>query len=176
MKTALKILLGLAAALVLVVLVGYAMPETAHVERSVVIDAPREAVFPLVNELPNWTRWDPWHEMEPTVVREYTDATSGAGAAYTWRGEKTGAGKLTVTEVVPNERIETDLYFEGQGEAECSYRFSALGDGRTEVTWAFDTSADGSPVGRWFNVFMDRMLGPDFERGLGNLKRVAEAG
>jgi hypothetical protein len=33
----------------------------------------------------------------------------------------------------------------------------------------------GNPVNRWFGLFMDRLVGPDFEAGLGNLKRVAEA-
>jgi hypothetical protein len=32
-----------------------------------------------------------------------------------------------------------------------------------------------SPMYRWFGVFMDRLVGPDFEGGLANLKRLSEA-
>ena len=32
-----------------------------------------------------------------------------------------------------------------------------------------------SPINRWFGLFMDRLVGPDFEAGLANLKRISEA-
>jgi hypothetical protein len=32
-----------------------------------------------------------------------------------------------------------------------------------------------SPVYRWLGLFMDRLVGPDFEAGLANLKRLAES-
>jgi len=34
----------------------------------------------------------------------------------------------------------------------------------------------GSPVNRYFGLLMDRMVGPDFEGGLTNLKALAEKG
>ena len=33
-----------------------------------------------------------------------------------------------------------------------------------------------NPVYRWMALFMDRMVGPDFEAGLANLKALAEKG
>jgi hypothetical protein len=32
----------------------------------------------------------------------------------------------------------------------------------------------GNPVNRYFGVMMDRLVGPDFEAGLANLKALAE--
>jgi hypothetical protein len=32
-----------------------------------------------------------------------------------------------------------------------------------------------NPLYRWFGVFMDKLVGPDFESGLSNLKRLGEA-
>jgi len=32
-----------------------------------------------------------------------------------------------------------------------------------------------SPLNRWFGLFMDKLVGPDFEAGLANLKRLSEA-
>jgi hypothetical protein len=33
-----------------------------------------------------------------------------------------------------------------------------------------------NPIGRWFALLMDKMLGPDFEGSLNNLKELAEKG
>jgi len=32
-----------------------------------------------------------------------------------------------------------------------------------------------SPVNRWFGLFMDKLVGPDFDAGLANLKRLSES-
>jgi hypothetical protein len=32
-----------------------------------------------------------------------------------------------------------------------------------------------NPLNRWFGLMMDRLVGPDFEAGLANLKRLAES-
>jgi hypothetical protein len=38
-----------------------------------------------------------------------------------------------------------------------------------------DVGLGGSPVSRWFGVFMDRMIGPDYERGLAQLRTFVES-
>ena len=48
-----------------------------------------------------------------------------------------------------------------------------FGDG-THVTWSFDSDMGAGPIGRYFGLLMDRMVGPDFEGGLANLKALAE--
>jgi hypothetical protein len=44
------------------------------------------------------------------------------------------------------------------------------------VNWSNEGDMGASPVNRWFGLFMDRLVGPDFEAGLVNLKRLAEQG
>jgi hypothetical protein len=31
-----------------------------------------------------------------------------------------------------------------------------------------------NPLNRWFGLFMDKMVGPDFDEGLANLRRISE--
>ena len=47
-------------------------------------------------------------------------------------------------------------------------------DGGIRVVWADAGDLGMNPVNRWFGLFLDKMIGPDFERGLVNLKRLAE--
>ena len=174
MKILLRILLGLVVLFGLLFVIGLFLPDHSHVERSIVIDAPQTRVYELVNQLPEWHKWSAWHAMEPTAEYAYSDPPSGTNSWYTWKGEKIGEGKMTIVKAEPFERIDAEMEFVGQGEAEADFVFESTPDGQTKVTWMFDSDHAGS-LDRWFGVMMDRMLGPDYEKGLAKLKTVAES-
>jgi hypothetical protein len=44
----------------------------------------------------------------------------------------------------------------------------------TRVTWTNEGDVGSSPINRYFAQAMDRLVGPDFEAGLKNLKAIAE--
>jgi hypothetical protein len=44
-----------------------------------------------------------------------------------------------------------------------------------KVTWHNGGHLGYNPVNRYFGLLMDKMMGPDFEKGLSNLKLIAEA-
>jgi hypothetical protein len=48
--------------------------------------------------------------------------------------------------------------------------------GGTDVTWIHGGDTGSNPLKHYLAVSMDRMVGPDFEQGLANLKAVAEKG
>lgn len=172
-RTLKAILLGLGGLVALFFLVGLFLPKHTHIERSVLIDAPVAEVYPLVNDLPSWERWSPWHAMEPTAEWTFSSPASGTGAWYTWRGEEIGAGKMTIDEAVANRRIDASMEFEGMGGAEADFTFESPTPAQTKVTWAFDSDHD-SIFSRYFGILTDRMLGPSYEEGLAKLKAVAE--
>lgn len=76
--------------------------------------------------------------------------------------------------VEPNERVGYILTIKDMTPATGDLKFAPEGAG-TKVTWDMNGNAGMSPVFRWFGLFMDRMIGPDFEAGLNNLKKLAEA-
>jgi hypothetical protein len=43
------------------------------------------------------------------------------------------------------------------------------------VSWTNEGDMGSNPLNRWFGLMMDRLVGPDFEGGLANLKRLAES-
>ena len=47
-------------------------------------------------------------------------------------------------------------------------------DKAVRVTWITEGDVGSNPLMRYFALVMDRMLGPDFEGGLKNLKELAE--
>jgi hypothetical protein len=44
------------------------------------------------------------------------------------------------------------------------------------VSWTNEGEMGANPINRWFGLLMDRMVGKDFDAGLVNLKKLAEAG
>ena len=58
--------------------------------------------------------------------------------------------------------------------AVCALR-GLVGEGvGTQVTWSMHGNMGSNPLFRWLALFGDRMVGPDFEAGLANLKALAE--
>src|SRR5262245_65944108 len=107
-----KIGFALVALLAVFALVVASQPATFHIERSTTVAAPPEVVFALVNDLHEWPRWSPYEKLDPGMKREYAGAATGQGASYRWDGnDDVGAGRVTITESVPGERIGIRLEF-----------------------------------------------------------------
>lgn len=176
MKFLKKIVIALALIIGIVLIVGFFLPSKIHVERSLQMNAPAEVVFEQVNTLKNWEKWSPWHRIDPNMKLTYEGPESGNGASYSWQSEhkNVGDGKLTIVKSVPYDSIFVDMDFLENGKATGSYVFTKQ-DGGILVTWGMDSDMGMNPIGRIFGLFMDKMIGKDFEQGLQNLKQVSES-
>jgi Polyketide cyclase / dehydrase and lipid transport len=152
-------------------------PPRFHVERTATIAAPAEVIFPHLNDFHAWTAWSPWEKLDPNMVRTYGGAESGAGATYHWVGnDKVGEGNMTITESDPSRDLEIRLEFLKPWKATNTAKFVlAPAAGGTQVTWSIDGNHDFAGKAMSLMMDMDKMLGGDFEKGLAELKTVAEA-
>jgi hypothetical protein len=144
--------------------------------RQTEIAAPAATIFPHVNDLQKWEGWSPWAKLDPNAKVTFFGPQSGAGASFKWDGnDKVGAGTMTITESKPNTRIatRTDFTRPFEGSSDTDFVFSEAG-GRTNVIWSMFGRQNF--VGKAICLFMpmETMLGPDVERGLAQLKQVAE--
>jgi Polyketide cyclase / dehydrase and lipid transport len=163
--------------IVLMVAIGFFMPGTTHVERSIDINAPAVKVFDNVNDLKKWNTWSPWSQLDPNAKWTYSEPnTSGQGAWYTWVSDNknVGKGKMTIIESKQNEGVKYNLEFEGMGSSIAGFKLTPKDSLNTQVTWTMDSDNGLNPISRWFGVFMDKMLGSDFEKGLASLKKISE--
>ncbi len=74
------------------------------VRRRIRIEAPPEAIFPLIQDFRRWTAWSPYEELDPNLKRTYSGAPFGVGAIYDWTGNKVGAGRMQITEAAVRRR------------------------------------------------------------------------
>jgi len=172
-----KILIGVAVIIIVLVIIVAARPSEYGVTRSVVIAAPPEAVFPHVNELKKWAVWNPWEKIDPAMKLTYDGPASGVGASYSWVGNsKVGEGRMAITESRPSERVRLKLEFfkPMAGVSTAEFTFKPEGS-QTSVTWSM--TGKNNFIAKAFCMFvsMDKMIGGQFEKGLADLKSVAEA-
>ncbi len=172
----LKKLLGtlVAGALVLVA-VALLLPGRVHVDRSAAIEAPSDRVFALINDPRAFNRWSPWARMDPQTHYTFAGPESGVGARMTWARDNpnVGSGSLEIVASEVGRRVVMKLDFGPHGTATASYDLQTLGGG-TRVTWAFDTEFGDDLAARFLGLVLPRWIGEDYEKGLANLKALAE--
>jgi uncharacterized protein YndB with AHSA1/START domain len=177
MLPTLAIIGGVLVALVLILVVLAARkPDAFRVQRATTIQAPPEKVFPLVNDFRAWESWSPWDKIDPNLKRTYAGPASGTGTVYEWRGnKKVGQGRMEIKEAVAPNRVAIQLDFLKPFEAHHRAEFTMTPrGGGTTVTW--DMHGRQPFLLKVMTLFMsmDKMVGKDFEKGLANLKALAE--
>ena len=166
-----------AAVLVACVLIYAATRQgTFRVARSVSIMAAPEKVFPLINDLHGFNRWNPFYGLDPAAKFTYRGPDSGKGAAHEWDGNnKAGKGRIEITESSPPSKILMKLDILKPMECHNRVAFTLVPVGNaTEVTWVM--SGENSFIGKVMSLCfnMDKMVGGEFEKGLAALKAIAE--
>jgi hypothetical protein len=176
-KSLLKaILLTLTALVAAVVVVVASQPSTFRISRAKAISAPPEKVFALVNDFHNWT-WNPWSKIDPAMKQTYEGDAAGVGAAYTWSGNnEVGEGRMTIIESQPGELVRVRLEFLKPLAATHIALFTFHpAEGDTTVTWTM--TGENSFLAKAIHLVMnmDQMIGGQFEKGLTDMKALAEA-
>ncbi len=142
------------------------------------IKAPAEAIYAHVVDLHRWPSWSPWDDLDPNLQRTYSGPESGTGATYVWSGNrKAGEGRMEITEAIEPSRVAIALEFlkPFKSSSTTTFDLTLKGDA-TEVVWTM--SGPKTLMTKIMGVFksMDKMIGPDFERGLNRLATVTERG
>jgi hypothetical protein len=154
-----------------------ASSSTYVVERQRRVAAPPEAVVERLVDFRRWQAWSPWEDVDPDLQRRYSGPESGVGATYEWEGNrKAGKGRMEVVDVSPDGTVSIDLQFLKPFKSRTAAVFVVRPDGDGSlVTWTM--TGPKTFVTKVMGIFkpMDKMIGPDFERGLDRLAADAES-
>jgi len=173
---ALKILAAIAVIVVVVLAIAAMKSNTIRIERSILIQAPPEKVFGLIDDFQNWPQWAPQDREDPSMKRTFSGAPSGVGAVSDWSGSgNTGKGRMEITGAEAARQVTVKVDFARPFVAHNVNTFTLAPKGSgTRVTWAMEgTNVYMMKLMSLF-VNMDRMMGEHFESGLANLKIAAE--
>ena len=171
-----KIGLGVLVVIAVLVVVIATRPAAFSIERNATIAASPEVVFSFLDDFHQWSKWSPWDKRDPNMRRTYEGAPSGVGAMYSWEGNsQVGEGRMTLTESQPNERVRIKLDFikpfTATNEVDLTIKPAA---GAVVVAWVM--RGNNNFMAKAFSMVMDmdKMVGKDFEAGLGQLKQASE--
>ena len=151
-------------------------PDTFAVQRSTIVQAGTDKLFPLINDLHQFNTWNPYAKKDPAMQTSYRGPASGPGAAFDFSGNKdAGRGSVEVTGGQAPTRVDMVLHmiepFEGRNQI--SFTLAPQGEA-TQVTWAMHGPSPYISMLIGIFIDMDHMIGRDFEAGLAQLKAVAE--
>lgn len=171
------ILLGLLGLIVIFVIVVATRPANFRVSRSATIGAPPAIIYDHVSNLHKMQEWSPFAKIDPAAKMTYSGPESGKDASFSWAGNaQAGEGSMTCTEARPGEELDYRLDFlkPFKGTNQVVFTFVPNGD-QTAVTWTMTGTYNF--VTKAVSLFMDcdKMCGPMFEKGLADLKGLAEA-
>lgn len=168
-------------AVLIAALLAYAAtkPGTFAIRRSVLIAAPPEKIFPMIDDLHAQSAWSPF-DKDPNMKRTHSGAPRGKGAVYAWDGNRqVGAGRITITNSVAPSKITLllDMFRPFKAQNTVEFTLDRKGNGTsvtTNVTWAMQGRQPY--MGKVMSIFMDcdKMVSSQFEEGLSKLKALVE--
>lgn len=160
---------------IIVTLVVILLPSHAHIERSIVIQAKPEQIYPSLIDFKKFQSWSPWARLDPNTQYEYKGPETGVGAQMLWSSthDQVGTGTQTIIGVEENKRVKSEMEFGGFDKKSYADLILEPEGENTKVTWTYDGDMEG--VYKIFGALMDNMLGPQYEEGLNNLKQVIES-
>ena len=147
-----------------------------HYERSGVIQAPPEVIFPYLSDFHKGQEWSPYVQMDPKMKVTFTGDGAKVGSSFDWEGNKSGSGRPEFTKITPPELVELKLtmFKPFKAENQVRYRLSPE-EGGTRFSWSM--SGEAGFLGKLMEVFMDceKMAAKPFTDGINNLKRIIES-
>jgi len=148
------ILYGLGFIIAAVIIAVIVAPKEEIVERSITIDKPVAEVYEYFALLQNMEAWSPWAKKDPKATHKYEGAGNTVGSVHYWNSthEEVGVGEQEIVSLVPNQEIYSELRFIEPFE-------STYGAVESVIMLLMD---------------MDKMIGGDFEQGLGDAKAILE--
>ncbi len=163
---------ALGAVTLLLLGVSLLLPNRWHVEQALDVSAPPSAIFPLLNDLRQWSRWESTQPDDRSVRYEF-EGPVGAGQLRRYHGQHSGAG---MTRIVRSEP-ERGVWLQSAVDSDAPNAQSAItlqhAHGVTRVTWE-DQGELPRLTGPFLRDGVERRLERHIQRALKQLKTLAE--
>ena len=148
------------------------------VEREVIINKPKQEVFNYVKYLRNQNKFSVWAKIDPAMKTEFRgeDATVGFVSAWDSENPKAGKGEQKITKIDDGSRIDYEIHFIKPFEStDFAYMsFESSSESATKVKWEFHGKMKYPMNLMLLFTDMEKMLAPDLQNGLNNLKTLLE--
>ena len=174
MKTIRVIVGGLVSLTLLLLLIGYFLPNEYDFSRVHHLEGACEEAFEYVNDIENLSEFSPWMQRDPTIRFDHSSPSTGVGARVRWTSQASANGSFTITESEPPSRIVGELDFFELGKSEGYLSLEQQNTG-CELRLGFrGTVAAPRPIASWFSTLLPFFVGHELERALEGLETILE--
>jgi effector-binding domain-containing protein len=170
LKWILLIVIGLIG---LILVIALFLPKTLRIVSETEIIMPVEKVYYSLVTFTDRKSWDPWVSKDTTSRVTVTPVEGHVGTKYSWTSKNSGSGEMVIDSVVKNKYISLTLSFTGMSQKAQVWHDFIPGKGTAKVSWGFSQDAS-YPMGRIIMALIKGKLQADYDRGLGNLKKLLE--
>ncbi len=148
-----------------------------HYERSAVINAPAQKIYPLVSNFRLSHQWHPSAIKDPNLVTRFFGPDAEVGSVMEYDGiADAGSGRLEITKLSPNESVEIKSMQIKPIAILSDYQYKLTPEGNgTRFTWTM--SGDGGYLEKLASFFGngEKTVARDLELGIQKLKSLSEA-
>jgi len=148
-------------------------PKEMNFSHSIEIAQTPDVPFNEVADYSNWSHWSAWSARDPKMTSIYSGNPMEVGYKWEWKSESEGNGSQEIKEVLLNNKVVSELRFEGfDTPNKSSFTFEPSASG-TKVTWAVEMG-NVSFFFRGMMFLFEGTMKEDFKTGLARLKESCE--
>jgi hypothetical protein len=178
MKILKRILIVIVIIIAIPLLIALFVKSEYAVERETIIKKPKQQVFDYVKMIKNQNNYSVWNMKDPNSKMNYTGTDGTVGFISPWESDmrEVGKGEQEIKQITAGARVDMELRFKKPMEmTDNAYMITeAIDSTQTKVKWGFfgKTKYPLNIMGLFMD--MDKLLGPDLQKGLDNLKGILE--
>ncbi|MCU0416361.1 MAG: SRPBCC family protein [Cytophagaceae bacterium] len=170
-----KGLLFLGIILLSLILIGFLLPSTFFVQRSILIENTPQKIFPYANSIPKWRDWTALNPMKDLSLQEnFYGPAYGIGSGIKYKGNKVGAGTIEIIDNELNTKVDFKVFINNKIETTGRIVLDPEDVNKTLVTITLEGNVKFNLVNRYIILFMDNVAGPLFDDSLRELKALSE--
>jgi len=172
-----SILAVIASIIVLLLIIALFTKKKYSLERSIVIDRPKQEVFDYLKHLKNQDAYSKWVMTDPNMKKTFKGTDGTVGFVYAWDGnQKAGAGNQEIMKIVEGESLDIEVRFirPFKGLANTPFTTTFVHNNQTKVTWGMVSEMKYPMNIMLLFINMENMLGKDIGASLINLKTILE--
>jgi hypothetical protein len=162
---------------IIIILIAFALltlllPSKVTVAKSVLINAPAEAVRNEIVDLKNWKDWYP--AFENKKVRMEIDSSNRSAAPSLILKDEAGKKLRFYFTEIKKDTIQIRVISSTSAAVNYQFILTPHSDAQTQLTWNVNLFMEWYPWAKIKGIFLDKISGPQFEFSLNQMKKVLE--
>ncbi|MDF2456234.1 MAG: hypothetical protein K0R51_2227 [Cytophagaceae bacterium] len=168
-------LLLLLFALVVLSIIGLALPPTFKVSRTVRINNSAAGIYPYLNTIERWPEWTILNKSkDATILYSFSGPERGIGGTMTFDGEKLGNGKIIILDSERDHSLNFELKLNEEQVSIHGVILLVPKSSGTDVTITLEGNVGFHLVNRYIILMTNHFYGPMIEETLQNLQTLSE--